>query len=1084
MPGTLAAPASCCCTAPLLRSPPTAAFSAPLALQAKFLPPRPRHALLRPRLHALLGDAAPARGLWLQGPAGAGKSTLAAAWAGGRGQALAWFRVDATDLDIGNAFVALTRLLSTVTRRRLPPSVQRPPPPGDLGVLLAYARQYFRDFHALAGPLALVFDDVHSAASAAFWQTVQAAVDEAPLDSVVLMTSRQSPQGVLLESVARGDIWVLDAEHLNFTAEETQHFLAPRLGLERAQQLHSRTAGWAAGLTLLAAHPADTGDAEQRVADFFSQRVLGLLNAQQRQLLGAVSLLPEVDAPALLALGLAPEAADQLDQLCVQLGFVQRLRRARPCWRLHDLLTESVQTHWAELGSPAWRLATQRAAAGVHAQHGRLQAALALFARAGLSAQAQDLWREHAPQLLRQGRALELQRAFAELDPAQVASDGAALTQRGLAAWLAQEADTAEWFDRAWAALDANAAAPADAVRLLTASAALNAQFSGWRSFLGRGDWLERFLAAWPARGALADADEGLRADKAALLCFLTHRMAPLSESDRQVLLDRVLHTLAHQPGAHFSSQGFALDPNVAVSASSTLLDWCNYRGDRLLLARLADLTLPWLALPGLAGAAQASWWITYGWVSVRLVLGRSDLPEGEAALEHGVALAQACGAPDVAFYGLSNLMAAAFSRHQLDVADQLLLQMQAAAAQRSGVAVQPTQQATLHLMAARLLTLRGDAATALVRIGRALQLARESEFPVSETWVYHLGHVQVLTALGREDEAVALAQAQSQVYEGLRRDHLQALALLAQCAKAWREGHEPQADQVKACVQLAAQHGWWALGNHLYSTVARLAAAALALGVEREFVCHMVRQRRLQAPQPDVADWPWPLRIRALGGFGVWADDQMLDFGARPQKKPLDLLRLLVARGPAPLDTASVLDALWPDAEGDRAKASLDMAVLRLRKLLGHEEALRLDHGRLGLNRTLVWVDSWAWSAGQPLAYAGPLFGDAPPEWPWAAQRESLHLEFLRRCHGQGRALEQAGQWAQALALYEAAVLQDPLDEGLHRGAIRCHLALDEPAAAQRAFERCSQQLLAGLGVAPGAATRALLAQQMPPSG
>jgi DNA-binding SARP family transcriptional activator len=266
-------------------------------------------------------------------------------------------------------------------------------------------------------------------------------------------------------------------------------------------------------------------------------------------------------------------------------------------------------------------------------------------------------------------------------------------------------------------------------------------------------------------------------------------------------------------------------------------------------------------------------------------------------------------------------------------------------------------------------------------------------------------------------------------------------------------------------------------VGNFLHGHAAQLAAAALALGVERDFVQQMVRQRRLQAPNPDAADWPWPLRVHALGGFAVWCDGQARDFGARPQKKPLDLLRLLVARGPAPLDTASVQDALWPEAEGDRAKASLDMAVLRLRKLLGLDDALRLDNGHLGLNRQWVWVDSWAWAAGQPLTYAGPLFGHAPPELPWAAQRESLHLQFLRRCHDEGDRLERAGRVDEALALYEAALAQDALDEALHRGAIRCHLALGEVAAAQRAFARCKSQLQAGLGIAPAPATQALLA-------
>lgn len=1043
---------------------------------AKFLAPRPRHVLHRPRLHALLDDAAPARAIWLQGQAGAGKSTLAAAWSGRSGRAMAWFRVDATDLDPDSACAALASLLATCTRRRLAPALLQAPPRGDALALQAHARQFFRAFHALGGPMVLVFDDVHAAPSPAFEALLQAAMDEAPDASTVVMTSRQAPRGVLLESVARGELWTIDGEALNFSAEEAQALLAPRLGAEQARLLHARTGGWAAGLALLAARGV-TGplDAEQLVADFFSQRVLGVLDDTQRQLLAAVSLLPEVDDATLQALGLGPEAADRLDALCEQPGFVQRLGRGRRCWRLHDLLAESVQAHWDGLGNAAWRTATLQAAAALHAGQGRLQAALALLMRAGAAAQAGGLWRAQAPGLLRQGRVQELKRAFAVLDPALAAVDAAALAQRGLAAWLAQDADTGEWFDRAWAALDAAAVPAASAPRLVLASAALNAQFTGWRSYAGREEWLQRFLAAWPVRAELADPDEGLRVDKSALLVFVTHRMASLPEPEQQALVERVLDTIAQRPAVVPAAAG--IDPNVVVSASSSLVEWCNYRGDRALLARLADLSLPWLAAPGLAGTHHASWWITYGWVSARLVLGRGDIPEGEAALEHGVKVAQDCGAPDIIFYGLTNLVAAALSRHDLAQAEARLRLLQEAAAQRTGVSEQPTQQATIHLLAARCLTLRGDAATALVRMERALELARASEFPTSETWVYHLGHVQVLTALGREAEAVTLAEQQAGVYEGMRSDYLQALAALAHCALAWREGRPAGPSHVQACVQIAARHGWLALGNFLHERVAQLAAEALALGLEREFVRQMIHQRRLRAPHPDAADWPWPLRVHALGGFELLCDGRALDFGARPQKKPLDLLRMLVARGPAPLDTATLLDALWPDADGDRAKASLDMAVLRLRKLLGHDEALRLEHGRLGLNRGLVWVDSWAWAAGQALPYGGPLFGAAAPELAWAAQREALHLLFLRRSHAEGERLERAGRPREALALYEAALSQDPLDEAQHRGAIRCLLALGEGAAAQRALERCRERLRSGLGVAPAAATEALLA-------
>ena len=285
---------------------------------------------MRPRLHALLSDAAPARALWLHAQAGAGKSTLAAAWAADSGRALAWFRVDATDLDLAAACAGLATLLSTLTRRRLPAAVLQAPPQGDDTALRAYLRHFFRAFHALCGPLVLVFDDVHAAASPGFEALLLAALDEIPARSMLVMTSRHPPQGVLLDAVARGDLWVMDGDALDFTADEAEALLAPRLGAEQARLLHARTGGWAAGLTLFAARPARPEEAELLVASFFSQRVLGVLDAAQRQLLAAVSLRPEVDDHTLQALGLGAEAAGQLDALCEQLGFVQRLRQGRP----------------------------------------------------------------------------------------------------------------------------------------------------------------------------------------------------------------------------------------------------------------------------------------------------------------------------------------------------------------------------------------------------------------------------------------------------------------------------------------------------------------------------------------------------------------------------------------------------------------------------------------------------------------------------------------------------------------------------------------------------------------------------------
>src|SRR5205807_8474366 len=67
-----------------------------------------------------------------------------------------------------------------------------------------------------------------------------------------------------------------------------------------------------------------------------------------------------------------------------------------------------------------------------------------------------------------------------------------------------------------------------------------------------------------------------------------------------------------------------------------------------------------------------------------------------------------------------------------------------------------------------------------------------------------------------------------------------------------------------------------------------------------------------------------------------------------------------LLALGGRDVKVDDILRVVWQsDAEDPRA--AFDMALLRLRKLLGHGDALILSEGRVTLNDQLVWVDAWA---------------------------------------------------------------------------------------------------------------------------
>jgi DNA-binding SARP family transcriptional activator len=280
----------------------------------------------------------------------------------------------------------------------------------------------------------------------------------------------------------------------------------------------------------------------------------------------------------------------------------------------------------------------------------------------------------------------------------------------------------------------------------------------------------------------------------------------------------------------------------------------------------------------------------------------------------------------------------------------------------------------------------------------------------------------------------------------------------------------------------------------------ATMCAHALEHGVEVEFVRHVI-QLHAFAPPPEAGPaWPWPVRVLALGAFELSRAGSAVAFHGKIQKKPLELLKALVAAGPHPIDKARLCDLLWPDAEPDAAAAALDMAVSRLRRMLGLPATIRIEDGRIGLDAAQAWVDAWAFDrdvealqsalrapGGRPddeidaiaqrllARYRGPfLDNEEPRQWTLAA-RERWRSRFLRSLADAGRHWEGRERWDKAIELYQRGVEVDSLAEDLYRKLMHCHLALGQPAEAARAFRRCRDMLSVQLGIPPSAETDAL---------
>jgi DNA-binding SARP family transcriptional activator len=304
----------------------------------------------------------------------------------------------------------------------------------------------------------------------------------------------------------------------------------------------------------------------------------------------------------------------------------------------------------------------------------------------------------------------------------------------------------------------------------------------------------------------------------------------------------------------------------------------------------------------------------------------------------------------------------------------------------------------------------------------------------------------------------------------------------------------------LKEGLQVGRDVGLFGVLQRLTFMFEKISVKALQEGIEVEYVRELIRRNRL-APDPanpDLERWPWPVKIYALGRFGLQVGDRPVEFGRKVQQKPLALLKALVAFGGREVPEAKLTEFLWPEADGDLAHNSFEVALSRLRKLLGTEDALVLKEGRLSLSNRHCWVDVWAFARSLGEAEkarkegkgteAIRLFEKAlslntgpfllSEEMTCAASpREKVRGGFLRAVAHLGQCYEDRERWEEAVSCYGKGIEADDLAEELYRRLMVCHIRQGREAEALSVYRRCRKTLSSVLGVEPSSETRAIAA-------
>lgn len=406
------------------------AWSGDPLLDAKLsVPPVPHAHVSRRRLLDRLGDGTNGPLTLVTGPAGAGKTALAAVWARGGGPPghVAWLTLDPHD---GAPGVFWSYVVEALRRAlpRLPAGITVPACPGSVGSSLL--TRLAAATERLPEPVVLVLDGFEKVAGRRVPAGLEFLLDHAGPPLRLVVTSRADPLLPLHRYRAEDRLTEIRGSDLAFTPHEAAvllrgHGLRP--GDEEVRALTRRTEGWAAGLKLCALAMGRSGDpagfarsftcSEQAVSDYLRAEVLGAQPAATRELLLRTSILDRLHPDLANTLTGGGDAEAVLARLTHENAFVEPVPGTAWC-RVHPLFAEVLRAQ-LRIRHPGLAPRLHARAARWLAEAGHITEALEHAAEAGdwQYGASEAVHRLLVGTLLATAEAERVERAFARMPP-------------------------------------------------------------------------------------------------------------------------------------------------------------------------------------------------------------------------------------------------------------------------------------------------------------------------------------------------------------------------------------------------------------------------------------------------------------------------------------------------------------------------------------------------------------------------------------------------------------------------------------------------------------------------------------------
>lgn len=1038
---------------------------------SKITPPRIYHTFERLRVHEKLDQArGQAKVIWISSPAGSGKTTLISSYLKSRKIKPIWLQIDNGDNDLASFYYYLGQaaaILNPKTLSNLPTLSAE-----YLHGITVFSRNYFRQLlQGMKKNNVLVFDNLQDISNPeVFVETILPGLSEITSQTCCFIISREPPAKCLSRMQINGELIHFDWNDIRFNETETEQFLLHE-GIELSESLReilfALTGGWVVGLRLLAEQRMSIQDSDilslktnQQVFDYFLGELFVRMSSEQQEFLIKTSVLSRIEPDAANKLTGRIDAEKILHDMANKNLFLIQYSINPPVYQYHALYREFLLYQLSERLSLKLISELKKCAADLLLNHDKAAEAIELYLQISHWDDAIKAIEIHAEPLLKQGRYSLLSDWITNLPHGLVSTNSALLLMLGECS-MAMNLDKArEYYEKAYQVSKEHQDIP---VIVSSWCGAVLTYAYAWSHYQGLDVLIE-------------DIDEISRSIQEHQLTemqamFESHVFIALMLRQPQSPLlthyaDRVWDLIVHQH-----------NPQIIMLMTSHLLNYLTWwRGDINRSSILIDIlsrsqgengTQPLIVL---TGKTILSSYLT--------TIGNHD--ECIAAVDDAINIAESQGIHTWDIFLCTSGTMASLSINDLERAE-LFLSMMLSCMDETRI----LEYAVFYYLKSVFELHCGMPERAKEYAIIAEQKAAQAGCP----FYYHVILTQYARMQLYSGDEIQGRNLIANVLEFGRKTQLDTICFLAEFALADFAiySNEPQQalSNMKAALGFSQPMNlfMWPSSNR-----SRLFELLVDDNTEPQYAyaaikqCHMIPHSPLFA----IDSWPYSIKLICLGQFALYIDNKHITSSGKAQKKPLELLKTLIAFGGKEVSIDRLCEILWPDADGDNAYQSFKMALKRLRDLIQYKEALVLTEGKLSLDPRYVWLDVWAVDHAKLSnavedkqtalgLYKGAFLENEPPQAWMLVTRERLRNQFIQLVQDVADAYQQDNDWPAVITTYQRGLEVDPLVERFCQGLLHAYQHTGERTEAIRAYKYFEEQLDTQLGIKPSAKTNEL---------